>query len=112
MAGEAGSVISKGITIKGNIEGTEDIVVEGAVEGGVVLDSTLTVSPSGNVKADVSVHTLTVEGAVEGNVEVEDCVLLRANSSFKGNIKAPRVIVESGAMVNGGLDMDIEVSEG
>lgn len=112
MPAEAGSLISKGITVKGNIEGTEDVVVEGAVEGDVVLDSSLTVGPSGSVKADVSVHTLTVEGAVEGNVEAEDCVLLRANSNFKGNIKAPRVIVESGAVFNGGLDMDIEVSEG
>ena len=61
--------IGKSLQLKGEITGSEDLLINGEVEGVIELkENSLTVGPNGNVKADVSARSITVMGHLRGNV--------------------------------------------
>ena len=100
------AVIGRSITIKGEVTGDEDLVIEGRVDGSVDLQQhAVTVGPEGQVKANLSGRIVTVEGRVEGNVTADDQVVLRRSSWVKGDIRAPRVVLDDGAHFRGGIFM-------
>src|SRR5438876_8358341 len=67
---KAAASISQGIRVKGEVTGTEDLFVDGFVEGKLNLTSNccLTVGPNGNVKADLNAREIIVRGKVEGKL--------------------------------------------
>ena len=98
---EVKAVIGPSITIKGELVGKEDIVLQGRVEGTITLkQNSLIVSQQGSVKADVKAEKVTVEGRVEGDIHGEESVLVRASGNVQGNIIAPRVSLEEGGSGN------------
>ena len=98
--------IGKSITIKGDLSGDEDLVVEGTVEGKVDLPSNqLTIGANGNVRADVSAKTVVVIGKVAGNVTGTERVEIEASGSVDGDVRAPRLVVQEGAVLNGAVEM-------
>ena len=104
---EVKAVIGPSITIRGELVGKEDIVLQGRVEGTITLkQNSLTVSQQGSVKADVNAEKVTVEGKVEGDIHGEESVLVRASGNVQGNIIAPRVSLEEGAKFKGSIDME------
>lgn len=102
-------VIGRGIQIKGNLTGAEDLVVEGSVEGHVSLKNQLTVMESGQITADIGVHSLEVHGKVSGQIEADDVVSLTATSNVVADIRAPRVIIEDGARFKGRIEMEVDL---
>lgn len=106
----AKATIGPTIVINGRISGDEDVVISGQCEGTISLPKhTLTIQPSGHVRADVVANVVQVEGQVEGDVDGVDKVVLTATGRMEGNIKAPRVIVNDGAKFKGSIDMDSEI---
>lgn len=105
-------IIGSGITIRGNLSGSEALVIEGRVEGQVSLQNHLTIEESGRVVADLDVENLTVHGQVEGNISATETVTIRATARVVGNVRAPRVIIDEGAVFRGGIEMDFELPEG
>ena len=104
------AVIGRSITIKGEVTGDEDLVIQGRVDGSVILDQhSVTVGPEGQVKANITGRIVTVEGRVEGNVTGDEQVVLRKASWVQGDIKAPRVVLEDGAHFRGGVTMGEEI---
>lgn len=100
------ATIGRSITIRGEVTGDEDLMIQGRVEGSVNLKQhAVTVGPDGEVKADVAARVVTVEGKVEGNVSADEQVVLRTSASVKGDISAPRLVLEDGARFRGGVDM-------
>jgi cytoskeletal protein CcmA (bactofilin family) len=100
------AMIGPTITIKGDLSGEEDLLIEGRVEGKIDLPRhTITVGKSGHIKADVYGKVITVEGEVEGNLFGEEQLVLRQSSTVRGNITAPRVSLEDGANFKGSIDM-------
>lgn len=100
------ATIGRSITIKGEVTGDEDLLIEGSVDGSVDLKQhSVTVGPDGNVKADITGLVVTVEGSVEGNLRAEQQVVLRASARVQGDITSPRVVLEDGAAFRGGVDM-------
>jgi cytoskeletal protein CcmA (bactofilin family) len=100
------ATIGRSITIRGEVTGDEDLVIQGRVEGSVDLKQhAVTVGPEGVVKADISGRVVTVEGNVEGNLRADEQVVLRASARVQGDLSAPRVILEDGAYFRGGVDM-------
>src|SRR5271169_5210549 len=70
--------IGKSVVIKGELSGSEDLYVDGNVEGSIELrNHSLTVGPNGNVKADVSAKSVVVQGKLDGSVNASDRVELR-----------------------------------
>ena len=100
------ATIGRSITIRGEVTGDEDLLIEGRVEGSVNLKQhAVTVGPAGDVKANIIGRVVTVEGNVEGNLQAEEQVVLRSTALVQGDISAPRLVLEDGARFSGGVDM-------
>ena len=102
-------IIGKHITIRGNLSGGEDLVVEGRVEGTVKLSNHLTVEGSGIVEADLEIEDLTVNGQIHGDIQATRSISINAGARVEGNIRAPRIIIEDGARFKGHVEMNVEL---
>lgn len=100
------ATIGRSITIRGEVTGDEDLLIQGRVDGSVDLKQhSVTVGREGEVKANITARVVTVEGKVEGNLSADEQVILRASATVQGDISAPRVVLEDGARFRGGVDM-------
>jgi len=98
--------IGKSVVIKGELNGSEDLTIEGQVEGQIELrDNVLTIGPNGRIKAAVFAKSVIVLGEVTGNVTATEKVDIRDNGSVDGDIVAPRVAIAEGAHFRGSVDM-------
>jgi len=98
--------IGKSVVIKGELNGSEDLTIEGHVEGTIQLrDHVLTIGPNGRIKAQVFAKSVIVLGEVTGNVTASDKVDIRDNGSVDGDIISPRVAIAEGAHFRGSVDM-------
>lgn len=105
-AGKA-AVIGPGIIVKGDISGTDNLVIEGKVTGSVKLAShEVSIGPSGEVNADVAARLIRIAGKVHGDIEADERVVISKTGNVRGNITAPRVMLEDGAIFKGSIDMD------
>ncbi len=98
--------IGKSVIIKGELSGSEDLTIEGTVEGRIDLkDNVLTIGPNGKIKAEVFAKAVVVLGEVTGNVTASEKVDIRDNGSVDGDIASPRVAIAEGAHFRGSVDM-------
>src|SRR5437867_6120114 len=98
--------IGKSVVIKGELNGSEDLTIEGHVEGTIQLkDNVLTIGPNGKIKAQIFAKSVIVLGEVTGNVTASEKVDIRDNGSVDGDIVAPRVAIADGAHFRGSGDM-------
>ena len=101
------AVIGPSISIKGELAGEEDLLIQGRVEGKIDLKKhNVTVGKNGRVKADIIGKVISIEGEVQGNLFGEEKIVLRQSGVVRGNITAPRVNLEDGAKFKGSIDMD------
>jgi len=104
--------IGKSVVIKGELNGSEDLTIEGHVEGTIQLrDHVLTIGPNGRIKAQVFAKAVIVLGEVTGNVTASDKVDIRDNGSVDGDIISPRVAIAEGAHFRGSVDMQRKGSQ-
>jgi cytoskeletal protein CcmA (bactofilin family) len=104
--------IGKSVVIKGELNGSEDLTVEGHVEGKIELkDHVLTIGPNGKIKAQVFAKSVIVLGEVNGNVTATEKVDIRDNGSVDGDIVSPRVAIAEGAHFRGSVDMQRKPSQ-
>ena len=105
--------IGKSVIIKGELTGSEDLTIEGHVEGKIELrQNVLTIGPNGRIKAQVFAKSVVILGEVTGNVTASEKVDLRDNGSVDGDIAAPRVAIAEGAHFRGSIDMQRTGSKG
>jgi cytoskeletal protein CcmA (bactofilin family) len=98
--------IGKSVVIKGELNGSEDLTIEGHVEGKIELkEHILTIGPHGRIKAEVFAKAVIVLGEVTGNILASEKVDIRDNGSVDGNIISPRVAIAEGAHFRGSVDM-------
>jgi cytoskeletal protein CcmA (bactofilin family) len=98
--------IGKSVVIKGELNGSEDLTIEGHVEGKIELkDHVLTIGPNGKIKAQVYAKAVIVLGEVNGNVSASEKVDIRDGGSVDGDIVSPRVAIAEGAHFRGTVDM-------
>jgi cytoskeletal protein CcmA (bactofilin family) len=101
----AAACISQGIRIKGEVTGSEDLFVDGLVEGKLNLSNgSLTIGPNGSVKADVNAREVIVRGKVEGKVMGRDKVQLWSTGQVIGEVQTERLGIEEGAMLRGRVE--------
>ena len=95
---QAGTVVSAGLHIQGEISGNEDMLVEGIVEGPIQLgDGMLTVGAAGKITADVLAREVIVYGKLEGNLTARDRIQIKNVGSVVGDLATARIIIEDGA---------------
>ena len=98
--------IGKSVVIKGELSGSEDLYVDGQVEGSIALKgNSLTVGPHGQVKANVEAKGVVIQGKMEGNVQATERVELRKSAVFTGDIATQRISIEEGAYLKGKVDI-------
>ena len=98
--------IGKSVVIKGELNGSEDLTIEGQVEGKIELkDHVLTIGANGKIKAQVFAKAVIVLGEVNGNVTATEKVDIRDGGSVDGDIVSPRVAIAEGAHFRGTVDM-------
>src|SRR6478735_9035431 len=98
--------IGKSVIIKGELTGSEDLTIEGQVEGKIELrQNILTIGPNGKIKAQVFAKAIVIQGEVIGNVTATERVDIRDNGSVDGDLSAPRVAIADGAHFRGSIDM-------
>lgn len=98
--------IGKSVVIKGELNGSEDLTIEGQVEGTIELrEHVLTIGPNGKIKAQVFAKAVIVLGQVHGNIAASEKVDIRDNGSVEGDIISPRVAIAEGAHFRGSVDM-------
>ncbi len=104
---EKGAVnIGKSVVIKGELNGSEDLTIEGQVEGKIELrQNVLTIGANARIKAQVFAKSVIILGEVTGNVSASEKVDIRDNGSVDGDIASPRVAIAEGAHFRGSIDM-------
>lgn len=101
----AAACISQGIRIKGEVTGSEDLFVDGVVDGRLNLtNGSLTIGPNGTVKADVNAREVIVRGNVEGRVSGRDKVQLWSTGRVNGEVQTERLAIEEGAVLRGKVE--------
>ena len=104
--------IGKSVVICGEVKGSEDLIVDGRVEGTVSLsESRLTIGPNANVAADLSAKDILILGHVQGNLVASGRVELRSGCQVEGDIQALRLAVEDNAIFRGKVDLTQAVSK-
>jgi cytoskeletal protein CcmA (bactofilin family) len=99
--------------MKGELSGSEDLAVDGTVEGTIELrDNVLIIGPNGRVKAQVFAKTVIVSGIVNGNITASERIDIREEASVDGNIVSPRVAIADGAHFRGSVDIQKKGSHG
>ena len=98
--------IGKSVVIKGELSGSEDLYLDGQVEGSILLKgNNLTVGPNGQVKANVDAKGIIIQGKLEGNLHVSDRVELRKSAIVMGDIATQKIAIEEGAYLKGKVDV-------
>ncbi|GMU25222.1 polymer-forming cytoskeletal protein [Patescibacteria group bacterium] len=103
----AATVIAHGVKVEGDFKSQGDVVIEGEVQGSVTTAGTLTVGTEAFIKADIQADDIIVSGTVEGNLTVEKQAVLHSSAKVKGDLTAERITVESGAVVDGRVQVGL-----
>jgi cytoskeletal protein CcmA (bactofilin family) len=103
--------IGKSVEIRGEVKGSEDLIIDGQVEGTVTLtDSRLTIGPTARVHADVSARDVVILGTLNGNVTATVRIELRKGANVTGDIRSMRLSIEEGSLFSGKVDLTAPAS--
>lgn len=101
------ALIGPGIRVNGDISGDENLVIEGKVDGKILLDNNqVEVGQTGRVNADITAKVIKIAGEVRGDITGTEKVIISRSGNVHGNIVAPRMTLEDGAIFKGSIDMD------
>ncbi len=107
--GRSGRIVNIGpsIQIKGELQGDEDLTIDGRVEGKIELrDHNLTIGPNGKIKADLHAKTIIIAGEVSGHAYAAERVEIAPTGRLTGDIHSPRITIADGAHFKGSVDME------
>jgi cytoskeletal protein CcmA (bactofilin family) len=109
----SGSVLGAGLHIKGEISGSEDLLVEGGVDGLIRMEGRrLTVGPSAMIVANIEAAEIVVYGNVQGNLCALDRIEIKKNGSVVGELTTSRIMIEDGAYFKGSIEIDRAAAAG
>lgn len=98
--------IGKSVLIRGELSGSEDLYLDGEVEGSIDLHSnSLTVGPNGRIRANIQAREAVILGRVDGNVNASDRVELKKTAVLSGDVSTQRIMIEDGAYFKGAIDI-------
>ncbi|HRX53934.1 MAG TPA: polymer-forming cytoskeletal protein, partial [Verrucomicrobiales bacterium] len=91
------NILSSDVEIKGTLKFSNDLIIDGRIEGEVNSEGDLTVGENAHIKGDIKTRAVTVFGKVEGNITVTDRCELKQNAELVGDIRAGKLAIEEGA---------------
>jgi cytoskeletal protein CcmA (bactofilin family) len=106
-ADRAAAWLGSSLHVKGDIIGTEDLLIDGSVEGLIQLDERkLTVGKTAKLTADINARNVVVYGYVKGNVRAKGRIEIRKDGSVIGNLTTAQIMIEDGADFKGSIEID------
>lgn len=101
--------IGKSVVVKGELSGSEDLYLDGEVEGSIDLkEHSLIVGPNGRIRANIHARDVVVHGKVDGNLRAVERVELKKTAVLVGDVATQRIIIEDGAFFKGSIDIQKE----
>jgi cytoskeletal protein CcmA (bactofilin family) len=98
--------IGKSVIRKGELSGSEDLYLDGEVEGNIDLrNHNLVIGPNGRVRANVQAKDVAIHGKVDGKITASDKVELKKSAVLNGDIDTLRIVIEDGAFFKGSIDI-------
>ena len=98
--------IGKSLSIKGELSGSEDVYIDGEIEGTIELkENALTIGPNGKIHANVTAQTITILGLVQGSVRASERIDIRKTGTLEGDLVTARIVIEDGAIFRGSIDI-------
>jgi cytoskeletal protein CcmA (bactofilin family) len=111
ISSKAAACISQGITIKGEVVGSEDLFIDGTVDGKITIgNAVVTVGPNAKVKAEITSRDLVLRGRSEGKFTASERIQIWSTARVQGDLKAERVSIEEGAEVRGKVEVGKETA--
>lgn len=98
-------VIGKGLYIKGELHGEDDLIIEGTVEGTITMKQSLTIEVGGRIKADIETENITIRGEMEGDLSARHKIAIHKGGRLVGDMTAPSIEIEDGAYYKGHVEM-------
>ena len=100
------SVIGHNIQFRGELVGTEDLLIEGKIEGTVLMQGqNLTIGSTGELQANIHAQNIVINGKLTGDVLADELIEIKKTAVVKGNLIAPRIQLEDGGKFRGSMDM-------
>lgn len=99
------NLIGNGTTITGEVQSDGDIRIDGLLKGNVSSKAKVVVGPTGTIEGDIHAENVDVSGKVNGRIEAEGILFLKESAQIQGEFQANKLIVESGAALNGNCNM-------
>lgn len=104
--------LGKSVVVKGALSGSEDLYVDGEVEGSIDLrEQRLTIGPNGRVRANVDAGDVVIHGKLDGNVHSSERVELKKTAMLVGDIVTQRIVIEDGAYFKGSIDIQKQAAK-
>jgi cytoskeletal protein CcmA (bactofilin family) len=104
--------LGSSLHVKGEITGTEDLLIDGSVEGLIQLDERkLTVGTTAKLTADINARDVVVYGFVKGNVRAKGRIEIKKDGSVIGNLTTAQIMIEDGADFKGSIEIDRSAAE-
>jgi cytoskeletal protein CcmA (bactofilin family) len=104
--------LGSSLHVKGDITGTEDLLIDGSVEGLIHLDERkLTVGTTAKLLADINARDVVVYGYVKGNVHAKGRIEIKKDGSIVGNLTTAQIMIEDGADFKGSIEIDRSATE-
>jgi cytoskeletal protein CcmA (bactofilin family) len=105
-SGSSKAHIGRSVQIKGELSGSEDLHIDGTVEGSIELrDHHLTIGATGKVNANVNAKKVVILGSIKGNIRATDGVEIKKTGSLIGDLIVAGVSIEEGAYFKGSIDI-------
>jgi cytoskeletal protein CcmA (bactofilin family) len=106
------TVIGQGTRVRGRVSGAVDLEISGHLEGEVSIEGDLVVEGRGLVAANLAARRIVVRGAVKGDLSGTEAVVLEDGARVVGDVRAPRIAVNTGALVRGYVQAGAEGDDG
>jgi cytoskeletal protein CcmA (bactofilin family) len=104
--------LGSNLQVKGEITGTEDLQIDGSVEGQIHLDERkLTLGPAAKVTADIEARDVVVYGYLKGNVRAKGRIEIKKDGAIIGNLRTAQIMIEDGADFKGSIEIDRSATE-
>ena len=103
--GDSTSLLSKNVKIEGDIQGEENLHVEGRFKGSIKLTGNIFIESTGVVEADIEADNIVIQGSVTGNVIVRKQLEIQPTGKLIGDCTAQSIDIKEGAIFEGCLKM-------
>lgn len=100
------SLISKGLSVSGEVTGSEDLQVDGELRGTLKMaGARVTITPSGRASATIEAREVVIRGNITGNIRATERVVVGNSGVWQGDAVAPRLMIEEGAIIHGKFEV-------